>query len=242
VPLYKPTRYPWNALADVIIVAGQSDVKRYVTYEEAKTGDVAAAKKLAAAFVGPAAMEVLAGLIPAGEASLVPVHALENQGYNRIPAAFAELLGEKLGLPVEEGIIQANVVNHTGASGWERMVRQALFEGQVVPGRSYVMVDDFIGLGGTLANLRGYLMADGGSVKAAITLTGRTDSAKLALQPDTLAALRAKYGQEFEAWWQQEFGYDFACVTESEARYLLRVEDADTVRTRLSEARPQGDG
>ncbi|MDA0982443.1 MAG: hypothetical protein O3A06_05290 [Proteobacteria bacterium] len=31
-------------------------------------------------------------------AALFPVHAFESQGYNRIPAAFAELLAEKLGL------------------------------------------------------------------------------------------------------------------------------------------------
>ena len=145
-------------------------------------------------------------------------------------------MGERLGLPVEEDIIQANVVNHTGANGWERMVRQALFEGPTLPGRSYVMVDDFVGLGGTLANLRGYLMSGGGSVKAAITLIGRDDSAKLALRPDTLTSLRAKYGQDLEDWWQQEFGYDFACLTESEARYLLRVEDAHTVRAQLAAA------
>jgi len=165
--------------------------------------------------------------------ALVPVHALEDQGYNRIPAAFAELLGEKLNLEVEIGIIQANVVNHTGASGWERMVRPPVFDGHVTAGRHYVLVDDFVGQGGTLANLRGYILQSGGNAIGAVTLTGRADSATLALQPATLDALRKKHGSEIENWWLQNFGYRFDCLTESEARYLLRAEDADTIRARL---------
>lgn len=116
------------------------------------------------------------------------------------------------------------------------MVRPAVFEGVVTPDSDYFMVDDFVGQGGTLANLRGYLNHGGGRVLGATTLTGRADSATLALQPGTLAALRAKHGEQIENWWQGVFGYRFDCLTESEARYLVRVEDADTIRARLVEA------
>lgn len=167
---------------------------------------------------------------------MVPVHALEDLGFNRIPGAFAELLGERLNLEVEMGIIQANVVNHTGASGWQRMVRPPVFDGPVAAGREYFLVDDFVGQGGTLANLRGYLLQGGGSVLGATTLTGRADSATLTLQSGTLEALGAKHGKEIENWWESVFGYRFDCLTESEARYLLRVENADTIRVRLVEA------
>ncbi len=184
----------------------------------------------------PGAIRSIRGLIGARQPALVPVHALEDQGYNRIPAAFAELLGEKLNLEVETRIIQANVVNHTGATGWERMVRPPVFDGEVTRGQAYLLVDDFVGQGGTLANLRGYIMHGGGNVIGGVTLTGRADSATLALQPTTLDALRAKHGREIENWWLQNFGHRFDCLTESEARYLLRAEDADTIRARLTEA------
>jgi len=36
---------------------------------------------------------------------------------------------------------------------------------------------------------------------------------------------------------RETFGYDFTCLIESEARYLERAEDADTIRNRLAEAR-----
>ena len=36
--------------------------------------------------------------------------------------------------------------------------------------------------------------------------------------------------------WRKRFGFGFDCLTESEARYLLRAEDADTIRNRLAAA------
>ena len=95
---------------------------------------------------------------------------------------------------------------------------------------------------GTLANLRGYIVRNGGDVIAAVCLTGRSDSATLALRTDTLEALRKRYGQALESWWRETFGYDFSALTESEARYLLRVEDADTIRANLAEAGLEGHG
>ena len=88
---------------------------------------------------------------------LVSAHAYERDGVNAIPAALAAVLSERLGVPFDTGIVQTNVVSHTGADGYGRLARQAAFEGEVAPGREYVMVDDFVGQGGTLANLRGWV-------------------------------------------------------------------------------------
>ena len=82
--------------------------------------------------------------------------------------------------------------------------------------------DDFIGQGGTLANLRGHVIEGGANVVAAATLTGKAYSAKLALSKDTLTHLRAKHGRELENWWTEVFGYDFEeCVRR--ANELLNV-------------------
>ena len=59
-------------------------------------------------------------------------------------------------------IVQSNVVSHTGADGYSRLTRQARFEGDVVRGREYILVDDFIGHGGTMA-MPGWLETAGGS-------------------------------------------------------------------------------
>lgn len=240
-----PHRAPWNRFPDVVIFASQSTVKNHRDYEQAKQGNVQdaapAAKRLAVDLVTDSGLQRIREWQIEG-AVLVPVHALEGQGYNRLPAAFAELLAEKLGLEVETGIIQVNVVNHTGASGWQRLASPPLFEGAVRRGARCLLVDDFVGQGGTLANLRGHIMRSGGYVIGAICLTGRDDSRKLALDSQTLDALRQKHGREIESWWRETCGHDFSELTESEGRYLLRVEDAHTIRAKLAEARSQGHG
>ena len=51
--------------------------------------------------------------------------------------------------------VQTSVAGHTGAGGYGRLARQAAFGGTFERGREYMMVDDFIGQGGTPVNLRG---------------------------------------------------------------------------------------
>lgn len=96
--------------------------------------------------------------------------------------------------------MQVNVVRHTGANGFARLARQALFEGSVTPGADYFLVDDFVGQGGTLANLRGFIEFHGGNVVGATSLTGRSDSAKIALEEQQLAELRSRHGKALEDW------------------------------------------
>lgn len=79
--------------------------------------------------------------------------------------------------------------------------------------------------------------SNGGRVLGAVTLTGKPYSARLAPDPKLIEALRAKHGKALEDWWQEQFGYGLDCLTQSEARYLERVADADAIRARLLEAR-----
>ncbi len=182
----------------------------------------------------------VAALPPEVELGLVSAHAYEREGVNAIPAALAEFLSERLGLPYEPGLVQVNVVAHTGADGYGRLARQASFEGLVKKGRAYVMVDDFIGQGGTLANLRGQILKGKGLVAGAICLTGKPYSAKIALDKEQLDELRRIHGSPLEKWWREHFGHAFDCLTQSEARYLARSPDADEIRNRIAETKRAG--
>ena len=77
-----------------------------------------------------------------------------------------------LSWPHDLGVTQINVVAHTGADGFSRLARQAEFAGVVQVGCEYVLVDDFVGMGGTLANLKGYIESNGGRVLAAVCRCG----------------------------------------------------------------------
>jgi adenine/guanine phosphoribosyltransferase-like PRPP-binding protein len=133
--------------------------------------------------------------------------------------------------------VQINVVNHTRASGYARLARQALFAGEVEANANYLMVDDFIGQGGTLANFRGHLLASGARVIGATVLTGKSFSAKIGLTKETYDQLIEKHGLKLESWWCNEFSFDFDCLSESAARYLCRSQDADTIRSQIFAAR-----
>jgi hypothetical protein len=176
-------------------------------------------------------------LLDGRQPTLSPVHAIETTGVNEIPIALAESLAEALSLQVELSVIQDNTVGHTGADGWHRLANPPIFSGEVLSGAEYLVVDDFIGQGGTLANLGGYIGSKGGRVLGAVTLTGKPYSARLAPDRQLIEALRAKHGKILEDWWQEQFGYGFDCLTYSEARYLARSADVDAIRARLLEAR-----
>jgi len=154
-------------------------------------------------------------------------------GVNAIPEMLANTLSEYLGWRTASGIVQTNIFGHTGADCFSRLARQALFDGNVIPNEHYVMADDFIGQGGTLANLRSHIIMGGGRAVGATVLTGKHYSASLALKTETLEALRLKHGKEIERWWHKRFGFGFDCLTESEARYLFRTPNADRIRNKI---------
>jgi hypothetical protein len=218
----------------VLIAAGESAVKQHPAYAAAKAGDISSAWRLVSDALPGVDLDRLRA-VAARASAILPVHAIEAEGINRIPMAMAAWIGRLTGLPVVSGVVQANRVGHTGASGWHRLATQALFDGPIDSRASYLLVDDFVGQGGTFANLRGHVLSRGGGIAGLVALTGKVRSAKIALQPGTLTALRSKHGS-LETWWAVEFGFDFSCLTHSEAECLLRV-DADTIRSRVAEAR-----
>ena len=234
-----PPRVAWRDFPDAILLADEPRTRRHPAYAAAKAGDAVAAANLVLALVDEVGISSVRGLLSKVAVVwpvLVAAHAYERDGFNAIPAALAQLLSDRLAIPGDATVVQTNIVGHTGASGYGRLARQAAFGGEVEKGRRHIMVDDFIGQGGTLANLRGWIESQGGHVVCAVGLTGKPYSAKLNPSQEQLHELREKHGPDFEAWWQEHFGHTFDCLTQSEARYLARSPDAHTIRDRLAEA------
>jgi CRISPR-associated protein Csb2 len=236
----------WNSFPDVVILSAEADVKTHPRYAAAKAGDAGAAADLIGDLVSDAATarvrDALEAHSPGTRPTIISAHAYETGGVNAIPSALAELLASRLSLRHETRVVQVNVVAHTGADGYGRLARQAVFDGPIVKGDPYVLVDDFVGQGGTLTNLRGYIHKHGGKVVAATTLTGKPYSARLVPFQEQLDELRRKHGREFERWWKRQFGHTFDCLTQSEARYLAQSPDVDTIRDRLAAAQRPGGG
>lgn len=178
IPL--PDRAPWGNFPEVVVHAPIPLIKGHVDYWAAKSGNAKAAARLVRSTMSSEALTAIEAMAqPAAGAILVSVHAIEEHGTNAIPEALARAIAEHGTLDIDDSIVQTNVVNHTGASGFWRIARQALFEGNVRPGRPYVIVDDFVGQGGTITNLRGFIEKRGARVILAVALTGKPHSVKL---------------------------------------------------------------
>lgn len=148
-----PNRAAWgDEFPDALIIANESAVKQHADYRAAKTGDARAAVRLVRALVSDEAIDALGRALCERHPIVASIHAQERDGINEIPEALAVRIAERLRLQTDASLVQTNVVNHTGADGFSRLARQALFAGDVIDNTAYLIVDDFIGQGGTMAN------------------------------------------------------------------------------------------
>jgi hypothetical protein len=207
------------------------------SYAAAKSGDAEAAKTLVEGLLSAEAVYRLGHFLAGRQPILLAVTADETAGFNAIPDAMAQALAAHLGLTVAAGTItQANKVGHTRANGWHRLVTPAVFTGAAVAGADYLLCDDHVGFGGTLANLRGFIEAQGGCVIGTTTLTETPGARQIAIRPETLAMLQDKHGRELDQFWRAEIGHSLACLTDIEAGYLCRVESVTAIKGRMAQA------
>ena len=85
-----------------------------------------AAKVLVAHLASRGCVPNVVALLRGQSVRLLPVHALESEGVNEIPAALADLVSEWLRLPITDSVVQSNTVGHTGASGFQRLAEPSL--------------------------------------------------------------------------------------------------------------------
>jgi hypothetical protein len=234
-------RFPWHNFPDVWIHADEKEVRSHSDYQAAKTGDSQSAYRLVHAFLNLDIVHQIAEFAGSARITLASAHALERDGVNAIPEALSEALSEHFQCSVEDEIVQTNIVSHTKADGFSRLARQAAFTGRCEPGKPYFLVDDFVGQGGTLANLRGYIQNQGGIVIGATVLTGKSYSAKVSIEQDQIDELKNKHGEDLRKWWKHHFGFDYDCLTSSEAGYLIRTPCPQRIRDRIIAAFQKGD-
>lgn len=223
----------------MLICANEQTATRHPLYAAAKIGDAKAADGLVVDILSNVDQVAIEQLVGARRPRLLGVHAVEYAGMNAIPRVMARQLAQQFDLVLESGIVQINRVTHTRADGYHRLAFPAVFDGALMIA-DYLLIDDFVGQGGTLANLRGHVESQGGKVVGAISLAGQRRSAQLRLNGETLQKLRGKHGEQLEEWWHSAFGYGLDRLTESEAAYLCRSDSFDVIATRLATARRDG--
>jgi hypothetical protein len=129
--------------------------------------------------------------------SLVFTRAYDEGSLNLIPPAMAAKAQRHLAeaLPgvevmIDKDIFQASKANRTSAdTAATLLARQQIFEGKVTSGTHYVLLDEHIEAGATLANLENYIRSNGGKVAAIGTLTKNPGAEHMHILPQTLAAI-----------------------------------------------------
>jgi adenine/guanine phosphoribosyltransferase-like PRPP-binding protein len=236
---YSIARPAWFSHDDAHIYADIESVKTHSNYDAAKSGSFAESVLLARHFMNKQTIDRISSTYH--NPILLPIMAEEKMGKNAIPLGMVNIIKEATGWRVSDSIVQTNKAGHTGATGWHRITVPALFMGDVEQGASYVIIDDFIGMGGTAANIKSFIENSGAQVVGYEILTGLPESSKLYLRNETLHALRNKYGS-IEQWFRQTVGFGYEGLTESEANYLIRSKSPERIRNQITRAIHEGHG
>lgn len=142
---------------------------------------------------------------------------------NAIPFQMATYLAERIGGVTGTEIVQSARVGRTKLTRECRFLWQPTFEGSVLRGRSYILLDDVITTGGTLAALRSHIARGGGTVIACIALAhGSSTNQKFSIDDQSLNQLETVFGHEIGVFWRETIGHEINCITEAEARLLIR--------------------
>jgi len=177
------------------------------------------------------------------DAIIVPVHAIEANGKNRIPEMLADYIGKYTGLEVDDNIVQSNRVHRTGTDEWYRFAFRPSFDGNVKSGREYILVDDVFSNGGSFNELRIFIEKNGGNVVQAVAMSLGGHGNKIAPDPVIIKALVDKYGTETLSLFLQEIKlYDgnYEALTNPEAFALRRASSLDEARDRILAERQAG--
>lgn len=233
-------RTSWTAdFPKVQFAAPLGTADKHPLYKDAKAGDVEAARELVADIVDDAAIERVREMIGDRKPIVVSAFAEEASGRNMIPVAYAARIAKDLGLTVDQGIIQSVSVKRTGEGSDYRLANHAVFEGEVTPEQDYLIVDDTLTMGGTLASLRGHIEANGGNVVGATTLTGFGKEGQLALAEKMRQDLWRKHGAPLDEYLKEEFGYGIDSLTQGEAGHFRKAESLERIRERIDAARAE---
>ena len=100
---------------------------------------------------------------------------------------------------------------------------------------SYVLVDDVVSLGGTLAELANYIQSKGGIVKDILVLVNAGRDKSTHPNKSQLWILKERYRHDIK----DIFGIEVDALTANEAGYLVGFRTVDEIRNRLAKAKEE---
>jgi hypothetical protein len=140
---------------------------------------------------------------------------------NALPLQYAAHLSAVLDASVDMEIVQKARVGRTQLTAFPRFLWQPSFDGAIRPDAAYIIADDVLTHGGTIAALRSHIIRGGGTVAAYTTLAhGSGDWQPLAMSDGTWQQLCSLFGEDLSSFWEREIGHDARYLSEAEGRVL----------------------
>lgn len=227
LPAMPVIRTPWHTFPPVAVHTSMMVMKAHPAYHDAKGGDTKAARTLVKSFFKPEALAPTAG---SAINYVVPVMQLDvGQCWNALPLELARVTARTLRARILPLIVQDNIVHHTGAAADRRLIDQPSFTGKVLPG-TYVIVDDVVSYGSTLANLRGWIESNGGHVLLASTLSAAIFSTKLVPDWSFTTSIKERFSHDL-APFTQRLGFPVEYLTNRETRYIAGLKTLESIRS-----------
>ena len=232
-------RLPWADFPPVLRNANIGTLKLAPEYLAAKAGDTAAALDMADRLITVEFVEAVHGMGSGyPHPTLLPVLAEESAGRNKIPEMFAYTLANRLGWDVHENVVQITRAYRTDSGADHRLVIHPEFAGNIDLQAGYILIDDTLTMGGTLADLRGFILHAGGQVVGAAVAVAHEGALNLPIHPQMMENIHRKHGnQESEDFAHEQWGYGIECLTQGEAGHLYKAVSLDALRDRFSAAR-----
>lgn len=240
-------RVPWPPNYPPVLVQTRLDVLKgrdeveQATYRAAKVHfSMAAAEETVGRCVSKAVKDsLIAHTIVGGlDASiLVPHPAFDDESggelfstsetpRNALPFAYAAYLSRTLGCPIDEEIVQIARIGRTKLTKWPRYLFQPSFGGVVRPNQTYIIADDVVSTGGTMAALRSYIIRNGGHVVFATALANGTGKNQaFSITEQTVNLLLVAFGDGLDEFWTETIGHGIGCLTETEGAFLREWSD-----------------
>ncbi|WP_318763104.1 type I phosphoribosyltransferase [Aminobacter niigataensis] len=154
-----------------------------------------------------------------GKPKIISPSCQPGDSNNALAIGYAQWLSHEFDWDVETEVFQEKTVSRDKSNTWTRIANRCAFRGEIDKGASYVIVDDVITTGGTLADLRSFIHRKGGMVIAMSAIASRDGRPqKIRLGDDTRADLERFYGNDLGKFCYENLGFSHECFTDSEAR------------------------
>ncbi len=221
--LYQRTNIkPWPSdFPNVTNHTHVSKLKSHPKYKAGKAGDVESAIEVARDLVNIEKAKALKEKHP--NAILVPVISLESGGHNKLPLELAIAISEITGLEFTHDIYQTNYVDRTHEDEIGKLLTPIAFDGNIIEGQEYILVDDAVGQGGTLSSLRHFIENNGGIVVDVTAFGSGRYASRLSVKPETIKKIETEHGREQTEKFLKDFNIagTLESLTEKQARKIL---------------------